>query len=838
MKFSFSKVSLGALLLLAFSASVSSCSGEKNLNPNADKPQKTNSLTIADVLKAEAGSSFTDLECVTVVATNANGVLLREDDESIYAYIGASHDFTVGDMVTVKSGTTATRNGLLQFGKGCEIEKTWHGTYTQPTPAVFTSTDVDSYIASPSIRYVSYTGKMIVAGNYVNVEIDGTANIGSLDGMSDEFKEKYNGHSITISGWLYGSYKTYMYTIPVEVVDNGVSEDAIPEGAIYYNNFDAEVAVTDTEKYGTTKGWPWLDQFDGWMNEKGSGVSAVEYEYQQMSVRTNESSKGSLSTYEGSGNNNIFFGGSTENPNYFTIKNIAVSSTNLRLIFGAQYYSQGSANTFLRSSFTVKLSADGQVWSPAIDYDFGGVEDTREGKWRLATADFTLPSGTSTLYIKFEAKNFSVNRLDDVLLVPGQGGQTIEFGKEVVTPLSSISDVLSQPVDEIYKIEGQVVATHTKGFLVKDNSGIILVFQKNHTTTVGDNVTVEGPTTEYGGMKQFDGTSTVTINGNTAVTYPTPEEFKAAQFNSYPDNLTVKYVTYTGTLNSYRDQIYQWHYNVEVDGTTVQGTISYPGDSFNITKYVGAKIIVTGYLTGVTESDGVKYISTMATSIEPVDKETRPDEASAITVATLNSKLDVDFTNGASLADLVAVKGYVAANNEGGNLKSVIALVDNTGKASSGIIVKGDNYTEATLPVGTKVIVSLKTAKYTLSNNLRTITNATIYTTDEKASIVVPEIKATQMTDYVGQYVKVKNVTSPATSSTWYSSSATSGHSFKGDDEESTVVTVYVTKYASFKDESFVAGKTADICGVIELYKEKVEVLPTSSADVAEFKAE
>ena len=33
----------------------------------------------------------------------------------------------------------------------------------------------------------------------------------------------------------------------------------------------------------------------------------------------------------------------------------------------------------------------------------------------------------------------------------------------------------------MYKIEGTVIATHTKGFLVQDNTGAILVFKKGHT---------------------------------------------------------------------------------------------------------------------------------------------------------------------------------------------------------------------------------------------------------------------------------------------------------------------------------------------------------------------
>ncbi len=632
------------MISLALGLSVVSCSEkEKPVEPQDPKPEKTNPVTVADVLKADPGTTFTDVECLNVVAVNEQGIILQEDGtddpagNSVYAYIGQAHEFVVGDMVTI-SGNTMKRNGLIQFAQGSTITKTWHGDFTQPQPVEFSAADIDAYMKSPSIKYVTYTGTVIVAGNYVNVEVDGTGNIGSLDYMTAEFKEKYNKHSLTITGWLFGSYKTFMYTVPVSVVDNGIPEDNIPEGAIYYNDFDYEVAVQDSEKYGTTKGWPWLDQFDGWKNQKGSGVAAVSYSFKEMSVRTNEASKGSLSLYNGSGNNNIFFGGSETSPNYFVIGNISVPSQNLKLSFGAQRYAQGGANAFLKSNFEVRLSADGQTWSPAIEYDFGGVEDTKDGKWRLATADFTLPAGTNTLYIKFTAKAFSVNRLDDVLLVPGQGGQQVEFTGDVETPLSTIADVLAGPVDKVYKAEGLAIATHSNGILLQDNTGTILVYKKKHGINAGSKVVVEGNTTEYGGFKQFDATSTVTVTGNGTVTHPAAEEFNASKFESYVNNPSIKYITYKGTLKIERDANYQYHYNVVIDGTSsVEGSVSYPDASLGLQAYEGSKIIVKGYAIGVTGSGDVKYVGTMATSVEPEEKDTVPEEKDALTVVLSRS---------------------------------------------------------------------------------------------------------------------------------------------------------------------------------------------------------
>ena len=49
------------------------------------------------------------------------------------------------------------------------------------------------------------------------------------------------------------------------------------------------------------------------------------------------------------------------------------------------------------------------------------------------------------------------------------------------------------------------------------------------------------------------------------------------------------------------------------------------------------------------------------------------------------------------------------------------------------------------------------------------------------------------------------------------------------------VVASYVTKYAVYKDEK-IAHKTANLSGVMEIFDDLYEIIPTSMADVAGFK--
>ena len=270
-----------------------------------------------------------------------------------------------------------------------------------------------------------------------------------------------------------------------------------------------------------------------------------------------------------------------------------------------------------------------------------------------------------------------------------------------------------------------------------------------------------------------------------------------------------------------------------IDGTSsVEGSVSYPDASLGLQAYEGSKIIVKGYAIGVTGSGDVKYVGTMATSVEPEEKDTVPEEKDALTVEELNKKLD--SFGGSTLAEFVAVKGYVAANNENGNLSKAISLVDNTGAAHSGIVIDdGTDYNETTLPVGTKVIVSLQRAKLTTTGTFRKITLAKVYPTSEKVEIKVPEIADDQLDNYMGQYVKVKDLAAPADATTWYDSAKKGNTDFAG--AKGTTVTAYVTAKANFGAEK-IAHRTADLKGVVEQYKDKKEVVPTSLADIAGFK--
>lgn len=299
------------------------------------------------------------------------------------------------------------------------------------------------------------------------------------------------------------------------VVSEIFQETTLEAEPCYSNNFDFEAA---TQTYGTdAKYWPYLDQFDGWMNEVGTGVETVTYSYKGVSVRNNSNSLGEYSDYEGSGVNNIFFGSSA----YLQIENITVESTSLCLTFGGEKYLKDTDNVFSTEEFLIRLSADGQNWSAPIAY----TAPESVGRWNVGHADFTLPEGTYNLYIRFDAKVDSAYSIDDVTLTTtDEAGQSIAFDAGPITPdtpevvKATVQEFLNAEEGEsvLYELTGEVtsVANETYGnFYLKDATAEVYIYglcspegeQKYWAASgvkVGDTITIRTIRSSYDGVPQ------------------------------------------------------------------------------------------------------------------------------------------------------------------------------------------------------------------------------------------------------------------------------------------------------------------------------------------------
>ena len=425
---------------------------------------------------------------------------------------------------------------------------------------------------------------------------------------------------------------------------------SVADMTVYKNDFDKEKAVKSDSGWKT-----YLDSFKGWRNETGTGISSVTYASSGVSARTNDyNSSSSSSDYQGSGMNYLWFG---KEP-YFEVKNITLpASKNYTLSFGAERneYSQngGIDNTFKHDEFKVYVSKDGSKWVQ-IEYSFPAGDKNK--RWDLASSTFTVPDGTSALYLYFMSTKASVYCFDDLTLsISEKAGTVIDFSKGVdlgtgggdnpgpATEMK-ISEVLSSPSGTAAIVTGTVAATYQRGFVITDGADYLLVYDGTKCAAKEkDNVKVSGTTSEYGGLIQLASPEVTVVSSGNALTLPSPKVLDAAAFDAYSSS-KIEYISYEGTLSVSGNYV-----NVEVAGATKHtGSLAYINDSFNAKSFDGAVVKVTGFYVGLASNN--KYVNTMVTDLVPGASDyltvstTTLSAAADATTATFDVKANVAWT--------------------------------------------------------------------------------------------------------------------------------------------------------------------------------------------------
>lgn len=391
---------------------------------------------------------------------------------------------------------------------------------------------------------------------------------------------------------------------------------AATAAVVYHNDFDKELAVKGSDGWKT-----YLDSFDGWKNESGSGISTVEYAFSGMSARTNSSgtSDSQYSDYSGSGKNYLWFA----KENYFHVKNITLpeGKTNYTISFGSERnLYQAADNTFVPEEFLVYVSNDGSKWVK-LEYAFpNGLKNRR---WDLASSTFTVPSGTKSLHIYIKATLASAYLMDDLdLSVAASAGTAIDFSKGVdlgtggstgggETPEpagNTIAAVCAAAAGSAADLKDVLVTgVTTQSYVITDETGSVLVFVKaDPKVKVGDKVNVAGTTGEHNGLIQIATPTTTVVSSNNAVTYPAPLEFTEANLADTPKKVT--YVSFTGNVKKNNQ-----YYNIYIGSVTDKDlSLSYyPG---NMDEFVDCDIKVKGWYVG-----GGNHYQIVATEVEKVE---------------------------------------------------------------------------------------------------------------------------------------------------------------------------------------------------------------------------
>lgn len=460
-------------------------------------------------------------------------------------------------------------------------------------------------------------------------------------------------------------------TLTVKQKGTGSAADAI----VYANDFDKTEA---TKTFGTGSSWPYLDQFDGWKNASGTGIGAETYSFSGMSARANSTSNSNYSDYEGSGSNNLFFGSSA----YFSIQGIKLpSDVNYSLTFGAEKYNKDNGSLFKHDEFHVYVSNDAKKWVE-IEYTFPSGD--KEGRWDLATSNFTVPNGTSSLSIYVKTDVASSYRLDDLKLsVASEAGTVIDFSKGVdlgtgggetpePTPgAGTIAEIAAGAENAAIDLKDVLVTGVTlKSYVITDATGSILVFANaDPKVKVGDKINVTGTTGKHNGLMQITTpTATVVSSGNT-VTYPAPLELTEAKMKEDAPT-AVTYVSFTGTVKKKGT-----YYNIFV-GNYESKDLSCSYYTGNMEEFVDCDIKVEGWYVG-----GNPHYQVVATKVEEVVSDTPKFSVSTETLTAKAADKSVSFdvrgnVKWAVASDNAAYK--VSPESGDGNGTVTVSFAENT----------------------------------------------------------------------------------------------------------------------------------------------------------------
>ncbi len=313
---------------------------------------------------------------------------------------------------------------------------------------------------------------------------------------------------------------------------------------------------------------------------------------------------------------------------------------------------------------------NGSVADTENDYVYLISAASVSNEWEEVTAEFTVNEETEvSLIIMNNKRGEGASILVDDITFKTIDGGIIESEAPSIDPeaITEISTVINAGACDA-KISGTIIATYSRGFLVKDATATILVYLgENEDYVVGDVVTVSGTTSMYAGMLQFGNSSTVEKTGTETVSESEPTVWNGSDMDNYLSTPTIEFVQYTGRLN-----INGYYYNVNIDDASkATGSIAYPHDGMIDENLNGKKIVVTGYTIGVNQN---KYLNTMAVSVVAaegeedggdVEEPTTPGEDDKDDDSATTETVTFDFSNPVALTPSVTPGKVEAGATQG-----------------------------------------------------------------------------------------------------------------------------------------------------------------------------
>ena len=597
--------------------------------------------------------------------------------------------------------------------------------------------------------------------------------------------------------------------------------------ALYYENFDGKGATKSSDGY-----WPYIADFPEMKNAAGAAAANVSYEGYNTTVRNNSNSDGSYSDYDGSGVNNIFFG---KDNAWFMVKELALESSqkNLTLTFGTEKYSQTLGSLFTPSEFIVSISGDNQKWSN-VEYTFAG---TAEGRWNVATANFTLAEVPAKLYIKFMATAESAYRLDDVTLDLGNGGQVIDLANGTETPGGNEggdeggneggNDQPNVPANGVYESDSAFVCS------ADDSASAVYTLGATAVNGVSASGFKLGTSSKAGYFKS----GVVSVEGAKYLNfYAVAWKDKSATLYYRVNGGEAQSVALTANSGATSNPPYTItdvdadHYSVLLEGLTAISTIEFSTDA----TFTTASNSTSGraVVFGVKLTDEALGAETPGEGggDEPVNPEPEP-EPEPTPGETISIASVLALGQGATINGVI--EGVVVSNYELNNLtsKKGMYVQDETG-ALQFYLAANHEYT-----FGTKVQIDLTGATLGAYNGavqvsglaLDKITVISTGNTVEPKTVTMADFLANK---YEGQYVALEGVqvASSDLANTWVMGGAHT--SINMEDAQGNKFVVFSSKYASYGAQTVAQGAGV-IKGISSVNNGTMQIIFAQASDYA-----
>ena len=206
-------------------------------------------------------------------------------------------------------------------------------------------------------------------------------------------------------------------------------------------------------------------------------------------------------------------------------------------------------------------------------------------------------------------------------------------GSEV--PAYTLEEIAAMDKDtDVATDEVLVVAKYARGVMLAQDGFYLLAFDgAGVNAAIGDIVTVTGKVGEYAGLKQIASPVVEVISSDNEVVLPEPKVLEG--LDEYASD-KIELIQYSGTL-----AVSGNYFNVNVDGSTRQGSIQYPLNADALKALDKKPIVATGFFTGITSS---KYVNMMSTSVVEQEGNVFDVTPTQINVAASATSTEINVT--------------------------------------------------------------------------------------------------------------------------------------------------------------------------------------------------